>query len=205
MRRLAMASLALLLAALAPAQAQQGNPIGLRLLVQPWTPIDDDDTAHVPIDERALVSDALAQGWAAERDAVHAGLVAFPSRPNLVPGLHFRDIRLDLPEPRLAVQRISGGGAQPLVLRVHLAMPGAGIELTSTLPGPSPSGTDPRCSARADLGLTFALTASDNPGGLLRAAVLPGPSPLTISGLLIDSQNLTCDVLVAAIHVAGFD
>jgi hypothetical protein len=206
MHRLALAALAALGFSLSPDPARAQQPIGLRVLVQPWTPATDDDTARIALDDQSLLSRSLSQGWNAARPEIEKQIVGFLGQGDLVAdGFTFRDITLALPEPQVALQPISGGGSQPLMMRAQLAMSGVGIELTSTIPGPSPGSTDPRCSARADINLVFAITLGSDTNALLRAEPLPGPSPLAITNLELDSQGIVCDAIIAVVNVAGID
>ena len=56
--------LALLLCLCAPAEvAAQQSQIGLKLGVQPWTPLTNDSTVQFVLDDPSRVSDALNQTW----------------------------------------------------------------------------------------------------------------------------------------------
>ena len=139
------------------------------------------------------------------KGALNEALINFLATPDLLAhGFTFRDIKLGLAEPQLRLRLLGGGGVQDMLLGADLVMASTGIELTSTQPLLG-GYADPRCSAQADIGLHFVLVVGSDPNALLsvRPPDLGQPS-LTVSNLSFDSQNLTCDALIAFVDLPGF-
>ncbi len=206
MRRFAIASLAataLLLGGPATAQPA-GGAIGLRVLVQPWNPLTDEDSVRMPVNDPVAISAGVARAWQESRQHLVDYVVGQLGRGDLIaPGVTLQDIRVSVGEPRLALQRVSGGGDQPVTMRVELRIPGVGIEATSTTPTPLGSWADPRCSAQADLTLSLGMVLDTSGAALLRIDRAASRQPLTLSNFSWDSQNFPCDVIKEAVGLFG--
>ncbi len=200
---IALASLAMAVPAVAKAQPS-GGQIGVRLLVQPWTPVTDDETVH-RVEHPDMISTALAEAWRASKPDLTAQIVEHLSRPDIAPGFTLREIVLSLPDPQLTVQRISGGGNQPLRLRVDLRLPGGQVEATSTQPTPLGAFADPRCRARIDLTASMLLSVGQGTTTLLSAERLPGEPVIRADNFDWAGENAVCAAFKAAVAGFGFD
>lgn len=187
----------------ARAQAVSGD-IGLRLLVQPWDSATDDDAVR-RLDRPGLISGSLAEAWRQAKPGVAEAIIARLGTPDIAPGFTLRDIVLALPDPWVTMQRVSGGGRQPLLMRLDLRIAGAEVEATSTTPSPLGSFADPRCRARLDLGFSLSLSAGQGAGALMQAGPLPGEPPVRVEGFDWSGENAVCSAFRAAVAAFGFE
>lgn len=206
MRRSLVMSVAIVLLSLFLQISNAGaQPIGFRLLVQPWNPVTDDDSVVTPIDDPTLISGKIAEVWATLKPRLHDVVLAELGKPDLLgEGVTLYDIRVGLTEPVLSLERLSGGGVQgPLVVRAILTAPRAAIAATSTTPTILPEWFDPRCSAVADLAVAVELVVGTDVAQPLQANP-DGPGvTLSVRNFSWDSENFPCDVVKEVVGLLG--
>jgi hypothetical protein len=103
------------------------------------------------------------------------------------------------------MQRVSGGGEQPLMLRLEMRVTGAGITATSTQPSPLGSFADPRCRARLDVTFLVGLSVTPAAGAMLQATALPGEPAARLDGFDWSGENAVCSAFRAAVGALGFE
>jgi hypothetical protein len=196
------------LAALAlPAPALAVEP-GLRVMVQPWTPLTDDDTPLRPIDDPHLLSNALHDAWSANTDDLHDALRGLLGKGDLLAdGVTLYDLDLRVPEPTLALDHLSGGGQAPLAAQMRLHFDDVHLTATSTTPDVAlgvgaGDWADPRCSFDFDLTATIPFGVGTD---VARPLFAQGQATVRITDFRFDSHNAPCDVIKEVIELVGLD
>ncbi|MEO9229020.1 MAG: SH3 domain-containing protein [Devosia sp.] len=184
------------------------SQIGLKLGVQPWTPVTNDDTVQFLLNDPKLVSDSLNKGWQDYSGLLEAAIKTKLSTPDLVAdGVSFYDIDLHLTQPLVTVDQLEGSGipGDPYHFAVHLDLKSEGVTMTATQPTVLGSYADPRCSAEFDATLTMQLTIENTPGAAFSSPqTQPGGEPVVqITRFDFDSNNLICDIPVDLISALG--
>jgi hypothetical protein len=184
--------------------------VGLRVFVQTWTPLTDDDEARRVIDEPTLISGAIHEGWMAHSDELHDTVRGVLGQGDLLAeGITLYDIHLILPEPQLSVQSRGGGGTEPLSLEVSVKLPGMHLEATSTTPTILGEYADPRCSIGFDLTAVIPVTLGTDVSHPFSTDLTPSQAAdrpiLKVSNFRFDSQGLICDLGKLGLEVTGYD
>lgn len=192
---------------LSGAEAAQSQ-IGLKLGVQPWTPVTNDDTVQFLLDDPSSISNALNQGWQNYSGLLADSIKAALSQPDLVAdGVSFYDIDLQLSQPLLTVERLDGSGipGDPYHVAVEFLLNNEGATLSATQPTALGSYADPRCSIDFDAKVRIDLIIQNAVGAAFSSPqTQPDGAPLVqITRFDFDSHNLVCDFAVDLIKVLG--
>jgi hypothetical protein len=196
-----------------PASAED---VGVKILVQPWTPQFDDDTAYAVVDDPTLLSGGLHDLWTAHSPALHQRLTTFLGQGDLLyDGVTLSEIAMDIPEPELEAHHISGGGTAPLLLESTLTFDNIHFEAKSTTPDIPGLGfglggwADPRCSVDFDLTVTMPLGVGLDANAPLFTDVTAnqaGQRPIVrISDFHFSGENTICDVGVFLMETLDLD
>ncbi|MEZ4234997.1 MAG: hypothetical protein R3F59_02305 [Myxococcota bacterium] len=191
-----------LMTALLSAPAHAGD-VGLRVMVQPWTPVTDDDHVERLVDDPALISGAIHGAWVEHQAQLHDALVTLLGQGDLVmDGVTMQDIDLRVPEPTLTLTSRGGGGAAPLDLAWVVTFDGIHLATTLTTPSDLGAWADPR--AMVDFDLTF--TVPVGPGAdvarpLSVSTIPPGTELVAVSDVHVDSDNVVADIALAVARV----
>ena len=189
---------ALVVAALAfgaqPAVAAPA-PVGVKLLVQPWNPIDDNDTVQPIYDSNDAITASISRTWDKVKPKLIETIRARLQTPNLfAEGVSLYDLKINVNTPELSIAPDGNAGfiAKLLVNDTYL-------ETSSTTPDIAfgiglGAYADPRCSVRFSLELTLKLKVTDDKTRLLEATYGPDDKPVLVKGFKADSQNTVCDI-----------
>jgi hypothetical protein len=175
--------------------AEAVAPVGVKLMVQPWDPIRDDDSVTALYDSNDAITSAINLTWDKAKPKLINSITAQLSTPNLLAeGVSLYDVKLNIntPEISIAPDGNSGFVAKLLVRDTYL-------EATSTTPdvalgigfGPY---ADPRCSIRFSVELTLKMGVTDDKARLLEARYGPNDAPVLLKDFKADSQNVPCDI-----------
>ncbi len=205
---LAVSSVLLALMGGTGAVLAQQSTIGLRLGVQPWTPVTNDDTVLFPLNDPGLISNALNKGWATYSGLLETAIKEQLGKGDLLAdGFTFYDIDLHLTQPLLTIDQLKGSGlpGDPYQVSLHVDLQNEGVTMTSTQPAVGSWG-DPRCHAEFDATLSMQLTISNTPGAAFSSPqTQPGSEPLAeITRFDFDSENFICDIPVDLAKMLGF-
>jgi hypothetical protein len=170
-------------------------PVGVKLMVQPWDPIRDDDSVTTLYDSNDAITSAINVTWDKVKPKLIDSIKAQLSTPNLLAdGVSLYDVKLNINTPELSIAPDGNNGfvAKLLVRDTYL-------ETTSTTPDIAfgiglGSYADPRCSIRFSLELTLKLGVTDDKTRLLEARYGPNDAPVLVKDFKADSQNAPCDI-----------
>jgi hypothetical protein len=187
------------LVALALSTPALADDVGLRVMVQPWTPWADDDTAYRVVDDPTLISGALHDGWADQAQTIHDQLVALLGQGDLIAsGVTMSGIDLRVPEPTLSVSSLGGGaGAAPLDLVWTLRFDDVHVAAELTTPTVLGSWADPRVSLDFDLTVTVPVGVGTDVAAPFTTTASADQQLLVISDVRVDSENLVADIALA--------
>jgi hypothetical protein len=174
---------------------EAATPVGVKLMVQPWDPIRDDDSVTTLYDSNDAITSALNSTWDKVKPKLIDSIKAQLSTPNLLAdGVSLYDVKLNINTPELSIAPDGNNGfvAKLLVRDTYL-------ETTSTTPDIAfgiglGSYADPRCSIRFSLELTLKLGVTDDKTRLLEARYTPNDAPVVVKDFKADSQNVPCDI-----------
>ncbi len=188
---------ALIVAALASSvqMAEGAPPVGVKLLVQPWNPITDDDSVNTIYDSNDVITRSIAGTWTRVKPKLIDSIKARLQTPNLLAeGVSLYDVKLNINTPELSIAPDGNAGfvAKLMVRDTYL-------EATSTTPDIAfgiglGSYADPRCSIRFSLELTLKMAVTDDKARLLEARNAPNDAPVLVKDFKADSQNAPCDI-----------
>jgi hypothetical protein len=175
--------------------AEAVAPVGVKLMVQPWDPIRDDDSVTTLYDSNDAITSAINSTWDKVKPKLIDSIKAQLSTPNLfAEGVSLYGVKLNINTPELSIAPDGNNGfvAKVLVRDTYL-------ETTSTTPDIAfgiglGSYADPRCSIRFSLELTLKLGVTDDKTRLLEARYGPNDAPVLIKDFKADSQNVPCDI-----------
>ena len=175
--------------------AEAVAPVGVKLMVQPWDPIRDDDSVITLYDNNDAITAALNSTWDQVKPKLISSMTAQLSTPNLLAeGVSLYGVKLNINTPELSIAPDGNNGfvAKLLVRDTYL-------EATSTTPDIAfgiglGSYADPRCSIRFSLELTLKLGVTDDKTRLLEARYSPNDAPVLVKDFKADSQNAVCDI-----------
>jgi hypothetical protein len=170
-------------------------PVGVKLMVQPWDPIRDDDSVTTLYDSNDAITSAINSTWDKVKPKLIDSIKAQLSTPNLLAdGVSLYDVKLNINTPELSIAPDGNNGfvAKVLVRDTYL-------EATSTTPDIAfgiglGSYADPRCSIRFSVELTLKLGVTDDKTRLLEARYGPNDAPVVVKDFKADSQNVPCDI-----------
>lgn len=199
--------LALLLCLCAPAEvAAQQSQIGLKLGVQPWTPLTNDSTVQFVLDDPSRVSDALNQTWQTYSDLLATAITTALGQPDLVAdGVSFYDIALRLTQPLLTIDQLDGSGipGSPYHVAIEFRLENERVAVTATTPTVCDSGCDPRCLAEFDATVKLDLFIQNTVGEAFSSPqTQPGSAPtVQITRFDFEGGNVICDLAVDLTYV----
>lgn len=172
-----------LLATVSAAQAD----VGARVLLQEWSPLTPkQQPLRVLTNDPKIVSEQIQKGWTYARPVVCAGVIAAMVDAVKSKGQQLRDVKCLLDQaPAFS---LAGGGVN--VLSARLAV-GGYVEATTTVPGPTGSGLDPRFSLALTTQVALVMSVQPAPDQTLRIDKLV----FTVSNANIDSHNASADVI----------
>jgi len=170
-------------------------PVGVKLMVQPWDPIRDDDSVTTLYDSNDAITSAINSTWDKVKPKLIDSIKAQLSTPNLLAdGVSLYGVKLNINTPELSIAPDGNNGfvAKLLVRDTYL-------ETTSTTPDIAfgiglGSYADPRCSIRFSLELTLKLGVTDDKARLLEARYGSNDAPVLVKDFKADSQNASCDI-----------
>jgi hypothetical protein len=170
-------------------------PVGVKLMVQPWDPIRDDDSVTTLYDSNDAITSALNSTWDKVKPKLINSMTTQLTTPNLfADGVTLYDVKLNIntPEISIAPDGTAGFVAKLLVRDTYL-------EATSTTPDIAlgigfGSYADPRCSVRFSVDLTLKLGVTDDKARLLEVRYGPNDAPVLVKDFKADSQNAPCDI-----------
>ncbi len=176
-------------------RVEAATPVGVKLMVQPWDPIRDDDTVTTLFDSNDAITSVLNSTWDRVKPKLINSMTAQLSTPNLLAdGVSLYGVKLNINTPELSVAPDGNNGfvAKLLVRDTYL-------EATSTTPDIAfgiglGSYADPRCSIRFSLELTLKLGVTDDKTRLLESRYAPNDAPVLVKDFKADSQNAPCDI-----------
>ncbi len=176
-------------------RVEAATPVGVKLMVQPWDPIRDDDTVTRLFDSNDAITSVLNSTWDRVKPKLINSMTAQLSTPNLLAdGVSLYGVKLNINTPELSVAPDGNNGfvAKLLVRDTYL-------EATSTTPDIAfgiglGSYADPRCSIRFSLELTLKMGVTDDKTRLLEARYGPNDAPVLVKDFKADSQNAPCDI-----------
>lgn len=176
-------------------RVEAATPVGVKLMVQPWDPIRDDDTVTTLFDSNDAITSVLNSTWDRVKPKLINSMTAQLSTPNLLAdGVSLYGVKLNINTPELSVAPDGNNGfvAKLLVRDTYL-------EATSTTPDIAfgiglGSYADPRCSIRFSLELTLKMGVTDDKTRLLEARYGPNDAPVLVKDFKADSQNAPCDI-----------
>lgn len=170
-------------------------PVGVKLLVQPWNPLTDDDSVQTVYDSKDAITASLNKTWDKVKPKLIDTIRARLQTPNLfAKGVSLYDTKINVNAPELSITPDGNAGFIAKLL-VHDSY----LEATSTTPDIAfgiglGSYADPRCSIRFSLELTLRLAVTDDKSRLLEARYAPNDKPVVVKGFKADSQNAVCDI-----------
>jgi hypothetical protein len=178
-----------------PAAAEAPAPVGIKLLVQPWTPLDDNDAVQPLYDSNDAITASINRTWDKVKPKVIDSIRARLQTPDLfAEGVSLYDLKINVNTPELSIAPDGNAGfiAKLLVRDTYL-------ETTATTPDIAfgiglGSYADPRCSVRFSLELTLKLKVSDDKTRLLESNYGPNDTLVRVQGFKADSQNTVCDI-----------
>ncbi len=192
-RRLGSAALLCLALAATTAPVLAAAPVGVKLMVQPWNPLTDDDSVTTVFDSHDAVSAALTRTWAAIKPKLINSINARLQTPNLfAPGVTLYGVTINVSDPELSIAPDGQAGfIAKLVVRETT------LSAKSTTPDIAlgigfGSYADPQCSLRFALDLNIRLAVTDNPARLLEARYAANDKPVLVHGFQAEAQNATC-------------
>ena len=195
--RLSLGALALWVLAFGaqPAAAEAPAPVGVKLLVQPWNPLDDNDTVQTLYDSNDAITASINRTWEKVKPKLIESIRARLQTPDLfAEGVSLYDLKINVNTPELSIAPDGNAGfiAKLLVRDTYL-------ETTSTTPDIAfgiglGSYADPRCSVRFSLELTLKLKVTDDKTRLLESNYAPNDQLVRVQGFKADSQNTACDI-----------
>lgn len=176
-------------------RVEAATPVGVKLMVQPWDPIRDDDSVTTLYDSNDAITSAINGTWDKVKPKLIDSITAQLSTPNLLAeGVSLYGVKLNINTPELSIAPDGNNGfvAKLLVRDTYL-------ETTSTTPDIAfgiglGSYADPRCSIRFSLELTLKLGVTDDKTRLLEARYGPNDAPVVVKDFKADSQNVPCDI-----------
>ena len=176
-------------------KAEATAPVGVKLMVQPWDPIRDDDSVVTLYDSNDAITAAINSTWDKVKPKLINSIKAQLSTPNLLTkGVSLYDVKLNINTPELSIAPDGNNGfvAKLLVRDTYL-------ETTSTTPDIAfgiglGAYADPRCSIRFSVELTLKLGVTDDKTRLLEARYGPNDAPVLVKDFKADSQNVSCDI-----------
>lgn len=197
----------LMLVATVGVGAQQSQ-IGLRLGVQPWTPVTNDDTVQFLLDDPSIISRTYDKGWPRLSREITAALTKALSTPNLVADdVTFYDIDIQLTQPLFTIERLDGSGVpgDPYHLTLDVRLNNESITLTSTTPTVCDSGCDPRCNFVVDVDVRIDLTIQNTISAAFasRQTNSGGEPIVQITRFDFAAGNLVCGIAVGLAEVLG--
>lgn len=200
-------AIVLCLGATADAGAAQSQ-LGLKLGVQPWLPVTNDDTVQFLLDDPAIISRFYDKHWPQASEELTNLLKAALSTPNLVADeVSFYDIDLQLTQPLLTIDRLDGSGipGDPYHLTVEAQLNSESVTLTSTTPTVCDSGCDPRCNFVFDAKVKIDIVIQNTVGAAFSSPqTQPGSEPIVqITRFDFAAGNLVCGVAVGLVQVLG--
>ena len=175
--------------------AEAAAPVGVKLMVQPWDPIRDDDSVITLYDSNDAITAALNATWDQVKPKLINSMTAQLSTPNLLAeGVSLYGVKLNINTPELSIAPDGNNGfiAKLMVRDTYL-------EATSTTPDIAfgiglGSYADPRCSIRFSLELTLKMGVTDDKARSLEARYTPNDAPVLVKDFKADSQNAACDI-----------
>lgn len=178
-----------------PAAAAAPVPVGVKLLVQPWNPLEDNDTVRTLYDSNDAITASINLTWDRIKQKLIDSIRARLQTPDLfAEGVSLYDLKINVNTPELSIAPDGNAGfiAKLLVRDTYL-------ETTATTPDIAfgigfGSYADPRCSVRFSLELTLKLKVSDDKTQLLEANYGPNDKVVLVQGFKADSQNTVCDI-----------
>lgn len=198
-----LALMAVVTAFPAPSFAQS---VGLRLLVQPWNPITDDDRVITPVEAPGLISILSAGVWSTTKPQLRETIIRALSVQNLIAeDVTLYDVVVELPDSTISLESVSGGGTNPLLVRAVFTAKRVELKATSTTPSFLGSWADPRCRAAADVTATVELRIGGDLSRPLQASPNASPATISVSNFSWDSENFPCDVIKEVVGLLGFE
>ncbi len=171
------------------------GPVGMKLLVQPWNPLTDDDSVQTVYDSKDAITASLNKTWDKVKPKLIDTIRARLQTPNLfAKGVSLYDLKINVNAPELSIAADGNTG-----LIAKLLVRDTYLEATSTTPDIAfgiglGSYADPRCSIRFSLELTLKLAVTDDKARLLEARYAPNDKLVVVQGFKADSQNVSCDL-----------
>jgi hypothetical protein len=175
--------------------AEAVAPLGVKLMVQPWDPIKDDDSVMTLYDSNDAITSAINSTWNIVKPKLINSITTQLSTPNLLAeGVSLYGVKLNINTPELS---IAPDGNNAFVAK--LLVRDTYLEATSTTPDIAlgigfGSYADSRCSIRFSLELTLKLGVTDDKARMLEARYTPMDTPVLLKDFKADSQNVPCDI-----------
>lgn len=203
-------------------RATDAPPVGLKISYQPWTPVEDDDSPVVYLDNDDLLSRLIHGAYVNQLDNLTAALKDTLGEADLVaPGMGFRDIDLSLPEPVVTFEQFEGDGTKASPFRASFRVDLNNWVFDARLTTPDipvievgvDGALDPHCrvtisaAARVVVNITNDLKkpfSSPNAADVtLPPDLRPKPQDaLWIKNVQIAGRNLTCGIPIAVLNGA---
>ncbi len=168
-------------------------PVGVKLMLQPWNPLTNDDAVKTVYDSPDALTTSLTRAWAALKPKLISNINARLQTPNLfAQGVTLYGVTINISDPELSiVPDGTAGFIAKLVVRETT------LDAKSTTPDIAlgigfGSYADPRCSLRFALDLNLRLAVTDDKARLLQPRYAAGDQPVLVHGFKAEAQNATC-------------
>lgn len=162
------------------------DPIGLRIVVQAWNPLNPDQNLDQTLLEPSLVSDSLQSAWTIARERICTTLQTKMGVGGFAMGQTLRNIDCEI-DKQVAFKITN---ASQNVLHGVFSV-GGYLAVTTTTPDGIPREIDPRFSINLKANMDLTIAIQPNPDQTLQVST----AKFTLSEATLDTHNLSADIL----------